>query len=48
MNDLKKLSTNDKAIVVVTHDERLIQYADRIIHVEDGKVRDERLNDRKD
>lgn len=38
MDDLKKLSTNGKAVVIVTHDERLKQYADRIIHVIDGKV----------
>ena len=36
MEKLKKLSQTDKAVVVVTHDERLKKYADRIIYVTDG------------
>ena len=36
MEKLKQLSQTDKAVVVVTHDERLKKYADRIIYVTDG------------
>jgi putative ABC transport system ATP-binding protein len=32
----------DRAVVIVTHDSRLLGYADRIVHLEDGRVvRDE-------
>ncbi|HTP40520.1 MAG TPA: ABC transporter ATP-binding protein [Steroidobacteraceae bacterium] len=31
------------AIVVVTHDPRLEQHADRVIHMEDGKILDDRM-----
>lgn len=41
MNNLRELSKMDKAVVIVTHDERLKEFADRIIHVEDGMVREE-------
>lgn len=36
MEELKELSKTDKAVVIVTHDERLKKYADRIIYVSDG------------
>lgn len=36
MEELKMLSTTGKSVVVVTHDLRLKQYADRIIYVNDG------------
>mgnify|MGYP000874277898 CR=1 FL=1 len=38
MGDLKNLSKSDKAVVIVTHDERLREFADRIIYVIDGKA----------
>lgn len=38
MEELKQLSRQDKAVVIVTHDLRLRKFADRIIYVEEGKV----------
>lgn len=38
MNELKILAQNGKAVAVVTHDPRLIEYADRAVNVENGKV----------
>jgi putative ABC transport system ATP-binding protein len=32
---------DDRAVVVVTHDERVLRIADRLIHVEDGRAREE-------
>lgn len=29
----------DRAVVIVTHDERVLSFADRVVHVEDGVVR---------
>lgn len=40
MEELHKLSRSGKAIIVVTHDNRLKEFADRIIYVEEGKVSD--------
>ena len=28
----------DRALVVVTHDERILEFADRIAHLEDGRI----------
>jgi putative ABC transport system ATP-binding protein len=28
----------DRAVVVVTHDSRVFQYADRIAHMDDGRI----------
>src|SRR5688572_20603813 len=28
----------DRAVVIVTHDSRMLGYADRIVHIEDGKI----------
>lgn len=28
----------NRAVVIVTHDSRLVEYADRIVHIEDGRV----------
>lgn len=36
MDELKQLANDGKAVVIVTHDERLRAYADRIIYVVDG------------
>ena len=30
-----------RAVVIVTHDTRALEYADRIIHIEDGRIREE-------
>lgn len=38
MEELKTLSRQDKAVIIVTHDLRLRKFADRIIYVEEGKV----------
>lgn len=36
MNELKALAQNGKSVIVVTHDMRLKQFADRIIYVDNG------------
>lgn len=38
MNELKELSRNNKAVIIVTHDLRLRKFADRVIYVEEGNV----------
>ena len=38
MEELHKLARSGKAIIVVTHDSRLKEFADRIIYVDEGKV----------
>lgn len=38
MQELKDLSGTGKAVVVVTHDTRLIKYANRIIYLSEGKT----------
>jgi putative ABC transport system ATP-binding protein len=39
---LKELALSaERAVVIVTHDERVLRIADRLIHVEDGRVRAE-------
>jgi putative ABC transport system ATP-binding protein len=30
-----------RAVVIVTHDNRTVEYADRIVHIEDGRIRPE-------
>src|SRR5688572_19205472 len=41
MDLLRGLATNEgRAVVVVTHDHRLAKYADRVIRVDDGRVRE--------
>lgn len=40
MNELRNLAREGKAVAVVTHDPRLKQYADRIIEVESGFVKE--------
>jgi putative ABC transport system ATP-binding protein len=36
MDELKMLSASGKSVIVVTHDLRLKQFADRIIYVNNG------------
>lgn len=38
MDELKKLSRTGKAVAIVTHDQRLRPFADRIIYVDEGQV----------
>lgn len=38
MKNLQALAKQDKAVVVVTHDQRLIPYANRIIEVKNGRA----------
>lgn len=33
----------NRAVVVVTHDNRIFDYADRIVHIEDGRISDEEV-----
>ena len=40
MNMLKELSREDRAVIIVTHDNRLRRYADRTIYVSEGKISD--------
>lgn len=34
----------NRAVVVVTHDNRVLTYADRIVHIEDGRIADENIS----
>lgn len=45
MDELKSLSKMDKSVVIVTHDERLKEYADRIVYVSDGIASETPLED---
>ncbi|WP_321474774.1 ABC transporter ATP-binding protein [uncultured Paludibaculum sp.] len=36
----------DRAVVVVTHDSRVLHYADRIVHIADGKIADSAVEER--
>ncbi len=38
MEELKTLSKQGKSVIVVTHDTRLIKYADRIIYLSEGRT----------
>lgn len=39
MELLRKAATNsDRAVIVVTHDSRIYEFADKIIHMNDGKI----------
>ena len=40
MNMLKELSREDRAVIIVTHDNRSRRYADRTIYVSEGKISD--------
>ncbi len=41
MNLLKELNQQGKTIVMVTHDEDLLQYATRVIRMQDGSFVEE-------
>jgi putative ABC transport system ATP-binding protein len=42
MEMLKELAREQgRAVVIVTHDSRAFSYADRIVHIEDGRLREE-------
>jgi putative ABC transport system ATP-binding protein len=39
MDMMRKLAKErDRAVVVVSHDNRVMEYADRVVHIEDGKI----------
>lgn len=46
MEDLKKLHKEGKTIILVTHDDKLSHYAHRIITLIDGKVVDDKTNNK--
>lgn len=29
---------SDRTLIVVTHDARILEYADRIVHMDDGRI----------
>ncbi len=45
MEELKELSRQNKAVIIVTHDLRLRKFADRVIYVEEGNVSNEISNE---
>jgi putative ABC transport system ATP-binding protein len=47
LTELRNLADSGKAISIVTHDIRLNQYADRIIHIENGKLDEQTEKDSK-
>lgn len=47
MNYIKKLNKEGKTIILVTHDDKLAHYADRIITLVDGKVIHKKINKKK-
>ena len=40
LKELRSLADSGKAVAIVTHDQRLNKYADRIIHIENGILKD--------
>jgi len=49
MQLLRQISTEDRtAVLVVTHDERLIGEVDRVIQIVDGLIAEPKMDDRKD
>lgn len=38
---LKKLSQNNKCVIVVTHNEKVLEYADKILRIKDGNLYEE-------
>lgn len=41
MNNLKEINEKGKTVIVVTHDISLTSYADRVVHIRDGKIEKE-------
>jgi len=45
LNHLREIvDKENRALVVVTHDSRIFDYADRIVHLEDGNIASEKTN----
>jgi putative ABC transport system ATP-binding protein len=40
MGKLRSLAAEGRAVVIVTHDNRVLEYGDRIVRIEDGRVRE--------
>jgi putative ABC transport system ATP-binding protein len=38
----------DRAVIVVTHDSRIFEFGDRIVHMEDGQIKDVEQNHGRD
>jgi putative ABC transport system ATP-binding protein len=45
MEELRQLASEQKAVIVVTHDARLRPYASRVIEVENGQAREAQVSD---
>lgn len=43
MNNLKEINKKGKTIIVVTHDTSLIDYADKVVRLRDGKIEEESI-----
>jgi putative ABC transport system ATP-binding protein len=47
LKTLQTLAHSDaRAVVIVTHDDRVLRFADRLVHVDDGRAREEALRRR--
>ena len=44
MDFLGKLNKEGKTIVLITHDLHLVKYAQRVVHIKDGKIEKETKN----
>jgi len=39
METLRDLAQRqDRAVVIVTHDNRVLEFGDRVVHIEDGRI----------
>jgi putative ABC transport system ATP-binding protein len=38
----KEAKDKDKGIIMVTHDERLLEYCDRVVHIQDGQLKEQK------
>ena len=44
-NNLRDIvDKENRALIVVTHDSRIFDFADRIVHMEDGNIVENKLN----
>lgn len=48
INIFKELANKGKTILIVTHDLNVAMKCDRVLILEDGKIKDERINDEKE